>query len=148
MNKVILNIPAYREAGNGHCSISILHSPFSVLNSQFSIFLMHITAFPFQTINWTTVPEELHEGETGYALWQIIHVGDIRVRRMVYSPGYKADHWCKKGHIIHCLEGSMITELEDGRHMPLSTGMTYIVGDNCEAHRTFSENGCTLFVVD
>jgi quercetin dioxygenase-like cupin family protein len=109
---------------------------------------MRISPFPFQTIDWATIKEELYEGETGYALWQVIHVGDMRVRRMVYSPGYKADHWCKKGHVIHCLQGSMVTELEDGRHVPLAAGMTYIVGDESDAHRTYSEGGCILFVVD
>ncbi len=38
----------------------------------------------------------------------------IRVRMVEYSPGYEADHWCSKGHIILCLEGSMETTLEMG----------------------------------
>jgi quercetin dioxygenase-like cupin family protein len=109
---------------------------------------MEIPVFPFQIIDWSSVPAERHDGEKAYALWQVMHVGDIRIRRMEYKPGYKADHWCRKGHIIHCLEGSMVTELEDGRMMELATGATYIVGDDCEAHRTFSEGGCVLFVVD
>lgn len=109
---------------------------------------MTIPSFPFQIIDWSTVPTERHEGETAYALWQVFKVGEIRVRRMEYTPGYKADHWCSKGHIIHCLEGSMTTELEDGRLMELTAGATYVVGDNNEAHRTFTEGGCVLFVVD
>ncbi|MCW3073978.1 MAG: hypothetical protein JWP69_1047 [Flaviaesturariibacter sp.] len=109
---------------------------------------MTIPTFPFQVIDWTAIPAERHEGEEAYALRQVMNVGDIRIRRMEYAPGYKADHWCKKGHIIHCLQGSMITELEDGRLMELSEGATYIVGDDCEAHRTFSKGGCVLFVVD
>lgn len=109
---------------------------------------MTIPPFPFQIIDWTTVAAERHEGETGFALWQVFYIGEIRVRRMEYAPGYKADHWCSKGHIIHCLEGNMTTELEDGRFMELTAGSTYIVGDGNEAHRTFSEGGCVLFVVD
>lgn len=42
----------------------------------------------------------------------------------------------------------MVTQLEDGRRMPLHKGMTYIVGDGNEAHCTASEEGCTLFIVD
>jgi len=80
--------------------------------------------------------------------WQTQIVNDIRIRMVEYSSGYKADHWCSKGHIILCTEGEMYTELEDGRIMKLTKGMTYFVGDNCEAHRTFSENGCKLFIVD
>lgn len=67
---------------------------------------------------------------------------------MEYEQGYKADHWYSKGHIIYCLQGEMTTELEDGRLMKLIEGMTYIVGDNNEAHKTFTKAGCTLFVVD
>ncbi len=110
--------------------------------------MMLIPPFPFQTIDWNNIPKEEHAGETGVAIWQVLNVGEIRVRLMNYSAGYKADHWCKKGHIIHCVQGEMITSLEDGRNMKLSAGMTYIVGDNCEAHRTSTEEGCVLFVVD
>jgi hypothetical protein len=109
---------------------------------------MQLPHFPFQIIDWETIPKERHEGETGHALWQILHVGEARVRQVEYSPDYKADHWCKKGHIIFCYEGQMLTELEDGRIMNLNKGMSYIVGDNGEAHRSTSQNGCILFIVD
>ena len=75
-------------------------------------------------------------------------MGDIRIRKVEYSAGYRADPWCKKGHIILCTEGEMGTELDDGRMMKLSAGMTYFVGDDCELHRTSSKNGCKLFIVD
>lgn len=109
---------------------------------------MIISQFPFQIIDWSNVPKEEHQGETGTATWQILAVGNIRIRKLVYSANYKADHWCTKGHIIHCIEGEMNTELDDGRIMKLSAGRTYIVGDNCEAHRSFTLDGCILFVVD
>jgi hypothetical protein len=109
---------------------------------------MNISPFPFQTLNWSSVPKEKHQGETGVAYWQTKMMNDIRVRMVEYSPGYKADHWCSKGHIILCTEGEMDTELQDGRILKLSKGMTYFVGDNCEAHRSFSKNGCKLFIVD
>jgi hypothetical protein len=109
---------------------------------------MNIPAFPFQTLDWSTIPKEEHTGETGTAYWQTIFIGTIRVRMVEYSPGYKADHWCKKGHIIFCYEGQMQTELEDGRTFQLQQGMTYQVGDDCEAHRSFTESGCRLFIVD
>ena len=59
---------------------------------------------------------------------------EIRIRKLEYSPGYKADHWCRKGHVILCTDGEMSTELDDGRVMKLTAGMSYFVGDNCEAH--------------
>ncbi|MBI3138004.1 MAG: DHCW motif cupin fold protein [Sphingobacteriales bacterium] len=109
---------------------------------------MQLTNFPFRTIDWSAVPKEEHKGETGMAYWQVQYMNEIRVRKVEYSPGYKADHWCSKGHIILCLEGEMDTELADGRVMKLSKGMCYFVGDNNEAHRTSTASGCKLYIVD
>ena len=109
---------------------------------------MKLSPFSFQTLNWSSIPKEEHKGETGVAYWRIQMMNDIRVRMVEYSPGYKADHWCSKGHIIYCLEGEMNTELEDGRIMKLTKGTSYFVGDDCEAHRSSTENGCKFFIVD
>jgi quercetin dioxygenase-like cupin family protein len=109
---------------------------------------LHIPSFPFQTLNWSSIPKEEHKGETGVAYWQVFRMNEIRIRKVEYSPGYLADHWCSKGHIILCLEGEMNTELDNGKVETLSAGMTYFVGDNCEAHRTSTLLGCKLFIVD
>jgi quercetin dioxygenase-like cupin family protein len=109
---------------------------------------MKITAFPFQTPDWSSVLKEEHAGITGTATWSVFNMNDIRVRLVEYSAGYFANHWCSKGHIIYCIAGEMITELEDGREFTLSKGMTYHVGDGSEAHRSRSESGCSLFIVD
>ena len=109
---------------------------------------MNIPFFPFEIIDWDSIPKEEHKGETGFATWQVLNVGNIRIRKLQYFPNYKANHWCKKGHIIHCIQGEMNTELDDGRVMKLTADKTYIVGDDCEAHRSSTETGCVLFVVD
>ena len=109
---------------------------------------MQINPFPFSTLDWKTIEKTEHNGDTGMAYWQTQQVGDIRVRMVEYSPGYLANHWCKKGHILFCVDGEMDTELEDGRIFKLSKGMCYFVGDNCEAHRSSTKNGCKLFMVD
>lgn len=109
---------------------------------------MKLDSFPFQTIDWSSIKAEEHKGETGVAYLKIQMMNDIRVREVVYSPGYKADHWCSKGHIIYCVEGSMSTELADGRILDLSAGMCYFVGDDNEAHKTSTVTGCKLFIVD
>lgn len=109
---------------------------------------MKIDQFPFQTLDWNTIAAEEHNGTTGKASWKIFKMGDIRIRMVEYSANYFADHWCQKGHIIYCISGEMITELEDGREFVLSPGMTYHVGDNSNAHRSRSANGCSLFIVD
>ena len=85
---------------------------------------MTITSFPFQTFNWSSVPQTEHSGETGKAYWKTQMLNNIRVRLVEYSPGYKADHWCKKGHVLYCFDGEMETELEDGRIMPLRAECT------------------------
>lgn len=109
---------------------------------------MEMKPFPFQTVDWAGVETEEHNGITGTAYWKIFSMGDIRVRMVNYSANYFADHWCNKGHVIYCISGEMITELEDGRQFLLSEGMTYHVGDNSNPHRSRSEKGCSLVIVD
>jgi len=109
---------------------------------------LNLSSFPFQTLDWSSIAKEEHTGETGTSYWQVQQVNDIRVRMVEYSAGYKADHWCSKGHIILCTEGEMDTELKDGRIFKLTKGMCYFVGDNNEAHQSSSVNGCKLFIVD
>ena len=109
---------------------------------------MKLDPFPFQTLQWSSIPREEHKGETGMAWWKTQMVNTIRVRMVEYSAGYKADHWCSKGHILFCLEGEMETELEDGRVFKLSKGTCYFVGDNNEPHRSSTKTGCKLYIVD
>jgi uncharacterized cupin superfamily protein len=65
-----------------------------------------------------------------------------------YTAGYLADHWCNKGHILLCLEGELHTELDDGRHLVMTPGMSYKVADGAEAHRSSTATGARLFIVD
>lgn len=109
---------------------------------------MHISAIPFATTDWSNIEPTEHRGETGSAFWRTRQFGEIRVRMVEYSPGYLADHWCSKGHILLCLEGELHTELEDGRRFVLTPGMSYQVADNAEPHRSFTALGAKLFVVD
>ena len=109
---------------------------------------MNIDDIPFATTDWSSVPVTRHEGEKGYAYWRTRQFGPIRVRMVEYSPGYLADHWCAKGHILLCLEGELHTELKDGRRFVLKPGVSYQVADNAEAHRSSTPCGARLFVVD
>lgn len=109
---------------------------------------MIMSGIPFETVDWNTVETEHHKGTTGTALWKVRRFGDIRVRLVEYSANYKADHWCEKGHILYCVDGELKTELEDGRVFALRKGMSYQVQDTGYPHRSFSENGATLFIVD
>jgi len=109
---------------------------------------MKMSDIPFGITDWATVEATEHKGETGMAYWRTRHFGDIRVRMVEYTPGYLADHWCVKGHILLCLEGELHTELEDGRKLVLKPGMSYQVADKAEPHRSSTSVGATLFIVD
>ncbi|MGZ6554881.1 MAG: DHCW motif cupin fold protein [Bacteroidia bacterium] len=102
----------------------------------------------FQTIDWNNIKKIEHPGETGTSFWQTLQFAGLRVRIVDYSPGYLADHWCQKGHIVHCLEGEFASQLENGEVFSLSKGMTYIVSDNLSSHRSVSEKGVKLLIVD
>jgi hypothetical protein len=103
---------------------------------------------PFQTIDWSNVEKTVHPGETGSAVWQTLQFGGLRVRLVEYSPHYKADHWCQKGHIIYCLSGAFISEMEDGGEHLLSAGRMYVVSDGLSSHRSTSTHGARILIVD
>jgi quercetin dioxygenase-like cupin family protein len=103
---------------------------------------------PFQTIDWTAIEKTTHKGTTGIATWQTMQFNGLRIRLVEYSEGYLADHWCQKGHIVHCLEGTFISELENGEQTVLSKGMTYVVSDDLSSHRSVSAEGVKLLIID
>ena len=110
---------------------------------------MKIPTLPFTVTDWSKVEPTIYKGEQGEARWRTLDIGDIRIRHVEYTPGYLADHWCDRGHILYVLEGEIISGLKDGRSFTLSAGMSYQVSDFGDAaHRTFSPMGAKLFIVD
>lgn len=109
---------------------------------------MQMTDIPFGVTDWATIEEIEHKGEKGTSYWKTSDFGDIRVRMVRYSAGYEADHWCTKGHILLCLEGELRTETKDGRKHLLKPGISYQVADNDVPHRSSTETGAKLFIVD
>jgi hypothetical protein len=109
---------------------------------------MQISSIPFGTTDWSGIAPTEHKGARGAAYWRTRQFGSIRVRMVEYTPGYLADHWCVKGHILLCTEGELHTELQDGRTFVLKPGMTYQVADGAEPHRSSTEVGAKLFIVD
>jgi hypothetical protein len=103
---------------------------------------------PFQAINWDKIEKTEHKGETGIAYWQTLQMGGLRIRKVIYSKGYLADHWCQKGHIVHCLEGDFISAMETGEQVKLSKGMTYVVSDDLSSHRSIAVNSVELLIID
>lgn len=109
---------------------------------------MQMTGFPFGTTDWSQVEQTQHAGVRGVAYWRTRQFGTIRVRMIEYTPGYIADHWCAKGHIVLCTAGEMHTQPENGNSFTLKPGMSYQVADQAEPHRSSTDMGATLFIVD
>ena len=104
--------------------------------------------YPYRAIDWNSVSKAEHKGETGTSFWRTVQLPGLRIRIVEYSPGYLADHWCQKGHVVHCLEGGFVNEQENGETTVMSKGMTYVVSDNASSHRSRTEHGATLLIVD
>jgi hypothetical protein len=108
-----------------------------------------IPPLAFTTTDWAALEPTEHPGETGTAYWQTIHIGDVRVRMVEYTPDYLADHWCDRGHILLVLSGELVSELKDGQTFTLTEGMSYQVSDfGDSAHRSSTQTGAKLFIVD
>ena len=107
-----------------------------------------MSSIPFQTIDWATIEKVEHRGEQGLAYWQTLQFEGLRIRLVEYSKGYRADHWCQKGHIVHCLEGEFVSELSTGEKVTLVKGQTYVVSDELSSHLSGSAQGVKLLIVD
>jgi quercetin dioxygenase-like cupin family protein len=109
---------------------------------------MEIRDVSFCTTDWSAIAPTAHAGERGIAYWRTLEMGNIRVRIVEYTPGYKADHWCERGHVLYVLEGELTTELANGECYTLKSGCSYQVADKAAPHRSRTETGAKLFVVD
>jgi hypothetical protein len=108
-----------------------------------------IPTLHFTVTDWAEMPRIEHPGETGVSYWRTLQIGDLRVRMVEYSPGYLADHWCDRGHVLYVVGGELDTELRDGRRFRLTAGMSYQVSDLGDSpHRSSTSTGATLFIVD
>jgi quercetin dioxygenase-like cupin family protein len=109
---------------------------------------MDIKDIPFQVIDWDNLKPEEHNGIKGKALWKVFNQGNLRFRIVEYTQGYIADHWCSKGHAVFVLEGEFTSELKDGRKFTLKKGMSYVVADNTDPHRSSTISGVKLLIAD
>ena len=109
---------------------------------------MKLEGMFFQTTDWSAVDPTKHPGEAGDATWRTKEAGNVRARMVDYSPGYVADHWCERGHVVLVLEGELVTQLRDGREVVLGPGQSYVVAEGDGAHRSRSPRGAKLFIVD
>lgn len=110
---------------------------------------MKIEGVPYETVDWNKCRESHHVGESGSAVWKTFEKGNVRARIVEYGPGYLADHWCARGHVVFVLEGSVVSELKDGTKETMTPGMGYVASDDeGNPHRSYTETGAKLFIVD
>lgn len=107
-----------------------------------------MSAFHFQLIDWDALPPSVHDGERGTAIWKTMQLNGLRIRQVQYSKGYLADHWCEIGHIVYCLKGSFVSELSTGEVFLLQEGMSYVVSDGLSSHKSSTEEGAILLIID
>lgn len=127
-------------------------APFSSLGNghvdQPNLIGMRLEGIPFSEIDWESIDPEEHPGEQGVAQSRTYTIHDVRIRMLEYSAGYQADHWCNRGHVVLCVRGEFVSEQKDGTLHTIRQGAAYVVGEDGIPHRSYSEGGATLFVVD
>ena len=109
---------------------------------------MKLSKIPFTQIDWGKIRAGSVPGAAGEAAMRVHETGDIRIRIVEYSPGFRADHFCSKGHIVHLLRGDVTIVLADGRTIGIPEGSSFIVGDDIDAHCAESSGGATVLIVD
>jgi len=111
---------------------------------------MKLTNMPEAVTDWSRISVVSVPGVSAVAMARTRQLGDVTLRVIEYAPGYLADHWCSKGHVIYVIAGELTIEHQDERAAcALSAGMSWHVADDEEpAHRVRSETGATIFVVD
>jgi hypothetical protein len=110
---------------------------------------MEMRGIPFRAIDWSGVEVVEHKGETGTSTWRTREAGSLRQRVVEYSPGYRSDHWCAKGHVFFVIEGEFGVKLKDGTDCLLGPGMSFLAGDDdANPHRGYSDKGARVFIVD
>jgi len=110
---------------------------------------MKIANVPFTVTDWASVPSVEHKGGTGTSFWRTFEAGNLRVRIVDYSPGFRSDHWCPRGHVLYVLGGEVAITLKDGREYVLKAGMSFQAEDDAvNPHLAWSGPGALVFLVD
>jgi hypothetical protein len=109
---------------------------------------MRIDSLPFTTIPWESQAAVKEPGRSGVACVKTVRLGDMRLRKIEFTPGYCADEWCSKGHVGFVLSGSLSITLENGYLFEVPAGDSFHVGDDREPHRAQSLGGATVILVD
>ncbi len=110
---------------------------------------MKLENFPIGVVKWSRTPAVIQAGETGTATTRTCELGNITLRIVVFSSGFKSDHWCNKGHIVYVISGSFVIEHEDEIRTELSAGESWHAPDDARSpHRVLCEVGATVLIFD
>jgi hypothetical protein len=108
-----------------------------------------IKDIPFTEIAWDRLPAAEHKGESGTSHWRTVEAGELRIRQVEYSPGFKADHWCGRGHVVLVLDGEIEIVIRGGDARRLGAGAGFAAGDDeAHPHLVLSGRGARVFIVD
>jgi predicted HNH restriction endonuclease len=103
-----------------------------------------MSSIPYQNLAWDQMEANRFEGTTSFAECKTLLFPGLRIREVTYSAGFLADHGYRKGHFVHCLEGELITEMENGESFVLKTRMRNIVSDEMSSHRSVTSEGARI----
>jgi hypothetical protein len=67
----------------------------------------------FQTIDWSAIEKTIHREKQDRPPGKPFN-SRVKNKTGGIFAGYLADHWCQKGHIVHCIEGEFVSELQSG----------------------------------
>jgi hypothetical protein len=110
---------------------------------------LKIQDVPFGITDWNQIALVEYPGEKGTSQWRSFEQGNIRVRMVNYSPGFRSDHWCSRGHILLVLDGELGIRLKDGKEFFMKAGTSFQTEDDeSNPHRAFTEQGAKVFIVD
>jgi quercetin dioxygenase-like cupin family protein len=107
-----------------------------------------IEGVPYTHIDWAELKPTEQAGTTGKVTSRMVETGNLRIRTLEFSPGYMADHWCERGHVVYVLDGEVVHETSDGKMSVLTAGQSYAVSDGAPGHRTFTRSGAKVFILD
>lgn len=110
---------------------------------------MNIQDIPFHVTDWNQLTLVEHKGEKGFSFWRTFEAGNIRVRMVEYSAGFRSDHWCPRGHVLLVLEGELVLNLKNGQEYTLGPRTSFQVADDeANPHLASSPKGAKVFIVD
>jgi len=105
---------------------------------------MELSGLPEAVVDWSRTPATRTAGATSRAH----KTNDVQLRVVDYDPGYLADHWCSKGHILYGLPAHADRELVGLLTVAVLDRETSVdYADDGSPHRVRSIGGARVFIV-